>query len=136
MRSSGPQNDWSDRISVFRSGLSLIHCVDENTNRIDIWLMREYGVVESWTKYFTLDLDLGPYMYSSRNVVGFSKNGALILEGIGNKGRVVWVNECVEMPQVVELEMESRRWSWHVETYVQCLLLVEGGEELPPPCTG
>lgn len=54
-------------------------------------------MVELWIKYFILDLDLGFYMYSSRNVVGFSKNGVLILEGIGNKGWVVWVNECVEM---------------------------------------
>ncbi|KAM3697495.1 hypothetical protein ACJW31_06G116600 [Castanea mollissima] len=47
----------------------------EGEESYSIWVMREYGVVESWTKLFDIDVKV-------RRVVGFTKNGkVLVIKG-------------------------------------------------------
>jgi hypothetical protein len=37
----------------------LLSLMEYNNLSCNIWLMKEYGVIESWTKQFTIDLDFG-----------------------------------------------------------------------------
>jgi F-box interacting protein len=43
----------------------LLSLMEYNNLSCNIWLMKEYGVIESWTKQFTIDLDFG--MFTFRN---------------------------------------------------------------------
>ena len=63
------------RISVIGGSLSLLcHDTLENTmKRCSIWVMKEYGVVDSWTKQFTVNLDGGL-------LLGLQKNGNMLVE--------------------------------------------------------
>jgi F-box interacting protein len=58
---------------VFKGSLALL-CYDR-WKRCLIWVMKEYDVVDSWMKQFTIDIAGGV-----ENVLGFRKNGQIILE--------------------------------------------------------
>ncbi|XP_062021148.1 F-box/kelch-repeat protein At3g23880-like [Rosa rugosa] len=74
-------------ISVIGKSLSVQHS-DIIHNCWNVWVMREYGVVESWTKQFTIDI-LTPN-YRVTRVLGSSKNGEFLLEMYkGKKGEIV-----------------------------------------------
>ncbi|XP_023910084.2 F-box protein CPR1 [Quercus suber] len=63
------------RTSVIGGSLSLLcHDTLENTmKRCSIWVMKEYGVVDSWTKQFTVDFD-------GVRLLGLQKNGNILVE--------------------------------------------------------
>ncbi|KAM5578409.1 hypothetical protein ABKV19_008628 [Rosa sericea] len=74
-------------ISVIGKSLSVQH-YDIIHNCWNVWVMREYGAVESWTKQFTIDI-LTPNFRVTR-VLGSSKNGEFLLEMYkGKKGEIV-----------------------------------------------
>uniref|UniRef100_A0A2N9J996 F-box domain-containing protein n=1 Tax=Fagus sylvatica TaxID=28930 RepID=A0A2N9J996_FAGSY len=64
--------------SVFGGSLSLL-CHDTRKHTVNkccsIWVMKEYGVVDSWTKQFTVDLNGG-----IERVLGLRKNGHILVE--------------------------------------------------------
>ena len=62
--------------SVFRGSLSLI-CERHTPSKCSIWVMKEYGVVDSWTKQFTFDHS-GGYL----SVIGLRKNGHVLMKDI------------------------------------------------------
>jgi F-box interacting protein len=67
------------RLAVFQGLLALIVIsrIDEASIKIcDIWIMEEYGVVESWTKRFAIPISLDT---SFARPVGITKNDQLIL---------------------------------------------------------
>ncbi|XP_076915098.1 F-box/kelch-repeat protein At3g06240-like [Bidens hawaiensis] len=63
--------------------LSLCACYrDHNVNKLDVWVMREYGVVDSWKKVFVIShhLLLRPLvMKSDREVLMLTIHGKLVL---------------------------------------------------------
>ncbi|XP_050281617.1 F-box protein CPR1-like [Quercus robur] len=63
------------RTSVIGGSLSLLcHDTLENTmKRCSIWVMKEYGVVDSWTKQFTVDFNGG-------RLLGLQKNGNILVK--------------------------------------------------------
>ncbi|XP_058189826.1 F-box/kelch-repeat protein At3g23880-like [Rhododendron vialii] len=61
---------------VFR-GLLSVFCHDPN-KFCSIWIMKEYGLVDSWYKYVKVDLIGG-----IKRVLGIRKNGHILLEGDG-----------------------------------------------------
>ncbi|XP_075645685.1 F-box protein CPR1-like [Castanea sativa] len=60
--------------SVFRGLLSLICRMNTPSKSCSIWVMKEYGVVDSWTEQFTFNRSGG---YSS--VIGLRKNGHVLM---------------------------------------------------------
>lgn len=61
--------------SIFRGSLSLV-CDENYPNKpCTIWILKEYGVVESWYEYVKVDLIGG-----IRTVLGTLKNGNILLE--------------------------------------------------------
>ncbi|XP_059657554.1 F-box/kelch-repeat protein At3g06240-like [Cornus florida] len=61
-------------IGVFQDSLCVLHndCVEEGV--ASIWVMKQYGVVESWTNVFNLDSD-GDFV----KVLGLRRNGEVLL---------------------------------------------------------
>nr|QEE59970.1 F-box protein At3g07870-like [Betula platyphylla] len=104
---------WSDvALGVSGGLLSLMehNWSDDNLSRWNVWLMKEYGVVESWTKQFTIDSNGWRFgsMFSFRNnekIVGEMqdepvlydpKTHAFINLGIKAKGSLFAKNTYVE----------------------------------------
>ncbi|XP_059660175.1 F-box protein CPR1-like isoform X2 [Cornus florida] len=62
------------RVAKFQDSLALIHLTGAKDKPCCIWVMKEYGVAESWTKQFNIDM-IGPF----NSVAGFTRNGQLVL---------------------------------------------------------
>ncbi|KAK9016786.1 hypothetical protein V6N11_079280 [Hibiscus sabdariffa] len=58
--------------------LPLLSAQPEAAELHELWVMKEYGVVDSWTKVLILPRD-DEYLSVSR-VLGFRKNGEVLLE--------------------------------------------------------
>jgi hypothetical protein len=85
-----------------------------------VWVMKEYGVVESWTKLF--DVDIGPFV----RVMGFTKSGEVLV----NKGDRLF--SCgpssrgyLEDPPICGLE------DIYLDTYVESLVLLNVADRVP-----
>ncbi|KAK9266158.1 hypothetical protein L1049_003425 [Liquidambar formosana] len=65
--------------TALKDSLSLfVHCKDGEKEHMDIWVMKENGAVESWTKQFTFDLCV-----EFQIPLGVMKNGEIILQRVG-----------------------------------------------------
>ncbi|XP_030963257.1 F-box protein At3g07870-like [Quercus lobata] len=65
------------KASVFRGLLSLICQRSTPSKCCSIWVMKEYGVVDSWTEQFTFDHS-GGYL----SVIGLRKNGHVLMKNM------------------------------------------------------
>ncbi|XP_059669013.1 F-box protein CPR1-like [Cornus florida] len=79
MLPSSIANDCTRDVSIapFGESLSLIHYDNEFRGRSSsccVWVMKEYGVVSSWTKLFTVDLG------GINRVLGFRTTGEVLVE--------------------------------------------------------
>ena len=79
--------------SVFKGLLSLI-CYEHqhmgeyymcSVKCCSVWVMKEYGVVDSWTKQFTIDLDMRYW-----RVLGFWKNDHILVQKIQLYGSMLF----------------------------------------------
>lgn len=80
--------------------------------------MKEYGVVDSWTKQFTIDLS-GEIL----RVLGLRKNGHLLVEA---KVPHDWGLSSYEpeSQQVTNLGICGRSYYFHVDDYMENLVLL------------
>ncbi|XP_059665480.1 F-box protein CPR1-like [Cornus florida] len=109
------------KLSVARFGesLSLFHYGEEEliwmtSKSCCIWVMKEYGVVSSWTKLFTVGLR------GISKVLGFRKTGE-VLVGMGN-GELVSYDP--KSKKVVFTGICGYRSPFHLDTYVESLVLL------------
>ncbi|KAI8531047.1 hypothetical protein RHMOL_Rhmol11G0107600 [Rhododendron molle] len=109
------------RTIVFRGSLSLL-CHDDSAlaNKFcSVWIMKEYGVVDSWYKYVKVDLTGG-----IMRVVGIRKNGHILLEGKTPQHWKHW-----ELSSYDPLNNEIKKLGtlgvhFHVDTYEENLILL------------
>ncbi|PSS05964.1 F-box protein [Actinidia chinensis var. chinensis] len=81
-----------------------------------VWMMKEYGAAESWTRLFTIDMRFG-----IRKVVGFQNNQVLLSARI--KGLILYDPKS---QQVEYLGIHGTNRSFYVDTYVESLVLLKG----------
>ncbi|CAL5336273.1 unnamed protein product [Camellia sinensis] len=110
-------------VAVYEESICLFH-YDRDwgypSKNCDIWVMKEYGVVESWTKLFTIDFGIS-------KAVGFRKNGEFLAED--KEGKLVTYD--FKIRQIVYLGIHGLKQSFHLENYMESLvLLIEGNEVL------
>nr|POE85753.1 f-box/kelch-repeat protein [Quercus suber] len=108
--------------SVFKGLLSLI-CyeqwhMDEHYS-CSIWVMKEYGVVDSWTKQFTIDLNMGYW-----KVLGFWKNDHVLVQKIQPHGLMVFSYDP-ESQQVKNLGFCKSAGFPYADNYVENLVLLD-----------
>jgi F-box interacting protein len=112
---------------VFKGSLALLCYHKQATRRgcCSIWVMKEYGVVDSWEQQFTIGIAGG-----IENVLGFRKNGHIILETrkIGWPGYWELYSYDPESQQATNLGMHDHTF-W-VDTYKENLVLLNQASDL------
>lgn len=93
-----------------------------------IWMMKEYGLGESWTKQFKIDLRLG-----LGKMAGLRRNGEMLLVTRYNEELVSFntVNRKMQ-----KLGIYGETWSFFLDTYVESLVLMQrinGVLKMPTP---
>lgn len=83
--------------------------------RFSSWVMREYGVVESWTKFYIVDMPDGIL-----NVFGFRWSGELLMATQGGD----FVSYHRGSKRVEKLGMQTVKGSIYAESYVESLVLL------------
>ncbi|CAL5342813.1 unnamed protein product [Camellia sinensis] len=82
----------------------------------EVWILKEYGVVESWVKQFSVCLVEG-----ISNVLGFRNNGELLVE--------MWNQKVVSYKpankRIKTLEICGGTDSFHLDTYTESLVLLD-----------
>ncbi|KAM7497934.1 hypothetical protein LguiA_022348 [Lonicera macranthoides] len=89
--------------------------------RCAVWVMQEYGNVESWSERFLVDLEGG-----ISNVVGFRKSGELLLEK--------WIGSLVsydpESDRIRSVGIHGGKDSFFMGNYVKSLALLDAQKEV------
>uniref|UniRef100_A0A2N9J7Q1 F-box domain-containing protein n=1 Tax=Fagus sylvatica TaxID=28930 RepID=A0A2N9J7Q1_FAGSY len=107
--------------SVFQGLLSLLcYATDEDTGEecCSIWVMKEYGIVESWTKQFTVDLN-----GEIERVLGVRKNGHILVEAQVRIGSELSSYDP-ESQQVQRLGICGFKY-FHLDNYMENLVLLD-----------
>ncbi|GMP53664.1 hypothetical protein CsSME_00019061 [Camellia sinensis var. sinensis] len=109
-------------VAVYEESICLFH-YDKDwgypSKNCDIWVMKEYGVVESWTKLFTIDFGIS-------KAVGFRKNAEFLAED--REGKLVTYD--FKTGQIVYLGIHGLKQSFHLENYMESLVLLIDGNEV------
>ncbi|KAH7835781.1 hypothetical protein Vadar_029826 [Vaccinium darrowii] len=108
------------RTTEFEGSLSLL-CednIDRANKSCSIWIMKEYGVVDSWYKYVKIDLTGG-----ISGVIGIRKNGHILLEGTTPQPWELF-SYYPQNKEIKELGINGTIGHFHVDTYEENLILL------------
>nr|POE54672.1 f-box protein cpr30 [Quercus suber] len=103
-------------ISVFNGLLSLLSYGYQHMSSFQccsVWVMKEYGVVDSWTKQFTIELNMLHW-----KVLGFLKNGHVLVQKIGSH-RSKLLSYDPESEQVKNLGFYRSTYYSYADNYVR-----------------
>uniref|UniRef100_A0A2N9FMP5 F-box domain-containing protein n=1 Tax=Fagus sylvatica TaxID=28930 RepID=A0A2N9FMP5_FAGSY len=90
------------------------------TNKFcSVWVMKEYGVVDSWTKQFTVDFNGGMV-----RVLGLRKNGHILVEARVRSG---WELSSYdpESQQVNNIGIHGMAYDFHIDNYMESLVMLD-----------
>ncbi|KAL0007214.1 hypothetical protein SO802_008716 [Lithocarpus litseifolius] len=113
---------WSNlQTSVIGGSLALLFYDDRFVAKkcCDIWVMKEYGIVDSWTKLFTVDLNKRII-----RVLHLPKNGNILVEVNLPSDRELSSYDP-KSQHVKSLGICGRRHYFHVDNYVANLVLLD-----------
>ena len=113
--------------SVFKGLLSLICNEHQHMGEYymcsvkcgSVWVMKEYGVVDSWTKQFTIDLDMRYW-----RVLGFWKNDHILVQKIQLHGSMLFSYDP-ESQQVKNLGFYRSTCYSYADNYARNLTLLD-----------
>lgn len=103
-------------IKTYRNSLAVINQREIDNKSCNIWVMQEYGVVESWTKMYSIDL-----VHGMVKVVGFRKNGD-ILVSMENKELAAYDPKTRDNK---ELGIKGSVRSFYADSFSETLALLE-----------
>jgi F-box interacting protein len=106
--------------AVYGNSIALFH-KKPYLNRVDIWVMKEYGVVSSWTKVLVTD-NLYPRSREFKLPwpIGFRRNGQVVLKLMSEQ----LVSLDLESQETKDLRITSSMFEF-VDSYVQSLVLFD-----------
>ncbi|KAL4600523.1 hypothetical protein ACB092_11G204800 [Castanea dentata] len=104
--------------SEFKGLLSLI-CYESWRYSYCIWVMKEYGIVDSWTKQFNIDLNMEDW-----KVLGFWKNDHVLVQKIQSGGLMLFSYDHVTL-QLKNLGFCKSTGCSYADKYVENLVLVD-----------
>ncbi|KAL0002019.1 hypothetical protein SO802_015800 [Lithocarpus litseifolius] len=105
------------KVAVLGGLLALVPCnsnLDFSDPCYSVWVMKEYGVVESWTKLY--DIKVGEELES---VVGFTKNGEVL---VSMAGKLLSFNPSSQ--RTLNVHIHSEYASFYLDTYLESLVLL------------
>nr|XP_023895074.1 F-box protein CPR1-like [Quercus suber] len=120
---------WTGNVhtSVIGGSLSLLFYYGRHADNkcCDIWVMKEYGVVDSWTKQFTVDLNRGGEII---RVLGLQKNGNILVQAhVEGPSPCELSSYDPKSEQVKNLGICGR--SYYVDNYLENLGLLDKPNE-------
>ncbi|GMY10223.1 F-box/kelch-repeat protein At3g23880-like [Fagus crenata] len=109
------------RVAVVDGLLALVPCssivFNDEVQRNSVWVMREYGVAESWTKLYDITVEEGGLV----RVLGFKKNGEVIVATNYNKFVCYEPSSgTISNPHIL-----SPTGSFYLDTFVDSLVLLD-----------
>ena len=84
-----------------------------------IWVMKEYGIVDSWTKQFTIDLNMQYW-----KVLGFWKNDHVLMQKMQSDGLMLFSYDP-ESQQVKNLGFCKSTCCSYADNKVENLVLLD-----------
>uniref|UniRef100_A0A7N2R2M8 F-box domain-containing protein n=1 Tax=Quercus lobata TaxID=97700 RepID=A0A7N2R2M8_QUELO len=111
--------------SVFNGLLSLI-CYESWHYSYSIWVMKEYGIVDSWTKQFTIDLNMQCW-----KVLRFWKNDHVLVQKMQSGGLMLFSYDP-ESQQMKNLGFCKSTGCSYADNYVENLVLLDKPNEVVP----
>ncbi|XP_059650929.1 F-box protein CPR1-like [Cornus florida] len=111
------------RVAKFQESLSLIDVCNWGNTCCCIWVMNEYGISESWTKKFNIDMSEGLF----NSVIGFTRKGEVIF---GTQAGYL-VAYDPEAERVMDLHIRGPTKSWlgdlcYADAYTESLVFLRG----------
>lgn len=104
-------------VMVLNGYLALVPCNRRSGDEChSVWVMKEYGVAESWTKLFDIDIDGGGLV----RVIGFTKNGEVLL--VTKDGKLVSYEPRSQ--ETMDLHIRGLTESFYLNTYVESIVLL------------
>ncbi|KAM7493541.1 hypothetical protein LguiB_028150 [Lonicera macranthoides] len=117
--------DWDTRLQVYGESLSFMH-KPINDGSCNIWVMKEYGVAESWTKQFTIDLSKvdswRPSYFRENGNTFLVTYGGYLHSGFGDGGNLL----CYDPKSKQIKKVEGKEVVSFVGTYRESLVLLKG----------
>ncbi|XP_022142598.1 F-box protein CPR30 [Momordica charantia] len=97
--------------------------------RLEVWVMKEYGVQESWTKLLTVgsQVDFDGSIKSVK-LLSYSKTGREVLL-LQNRKRLIWYD--LQNQKVRDAEIGGLPHSFEAETLVESLIPIDAYREKP-----
>ncbi|XVF78153.1 hypothetical protein PTKIN_Ptkin14bG0106400 [Pterospermum kingtungense] len=105
------------RLSIMKyeeSSIAALRTHWENDQHLELWIMKKYGVVGSWTKVLQL---------TDQRVLGFRKNGEVLLQV--DCGKMVSLDLNCQQMEHVEIDLQVEIVSVH--RYMESLILLDKG---------
>ncbi len=110
-----PQNYLDGFLTEFKGLLALVVCgQDQDEGKCFIWVMREYGVVESWVKQIV------PLQFIS--FFACTNNGQLLIESKDDHALYLFDPETLHENR---LDVHHPIWAVHTNTFVESLVLLD-----------
>ncbi|XP_059654767.1 F-box/kelch-repeat protein At3g06240-like [Cornus florida] len=101
-------------VSVFHESLCVFHN-DSWERKVSIWVMKQYGVVDSWTNLFNLD-----FLRGSGKVIGLMRNGEVLLAH-----NEEMISTDSETQYLKYLGIYGKGEAFSVNTYTESLVLID-----------
>ncbi|KAI8558434.1 hypothetical protein RHMOL_Rhmol04G0093100 [Rhododendron molle] len=105
-------------VTLFRESLAMLCGQQRDKDDCCIWVMKEYGVPESWTKLFSFRLDWPVY---PKRTLGFMKHNEVLVSTIDNR----LLSYDIGTKALVDTGIRGDPSSFHFEPFVESLVLVE-----------
>ncbi|XP_023909992.1 F-box/kelch-repeat protein At3g06240 [Quercus suber] len=109
-------------ISTYGNSIAFFH-QDYNSHCLNIWVMKQYGIVSSWTKALSLTMTSQDGFLSRdyiRRAVGFTRSGKIVWEmGAGHL-----VSQDLETKETKDLGIIGYKYNF-VGAYVESLILLD-----------
>ncbi|XP_057509860.1 F-box protein At3g07870-like [Actinidia eriantha] len=114
-------------ITSFDESLAVLCGGEMGINSCCVWVMKEYGVAESWTRLFSINLTgiLSNITGKLDNVLGFRKNGELLLST--SKERLLSYDPKAQT--MTDTGIRGRH-PLCIDTFIETLVLVNGRDDV------
>ncbi|CAA3027580.1 F-box kelch-repeat At3g23880-like [Olea europaea subsp. europaea] len=104
-------------LGVLGNKLAAIQYHSWKQRMFSVWVMEEYGMVESWREMYDVDM-MGKHM----KFVGFTNNGDILVEIASHKLVLYDHNDL----RYINVGVRGAKDSFHMETYMESLVLLDG----------
>lgn len=105
-------------ILLFEESLAVVKYEREiDGTSCEVWVMKQYGVLESWSRLYHIDLVVG-----MEKVVGFRNNGEVLF----STGNYDLVSYDPNSRQNSSLGIQGSARSFYVQNYMESLILLNG----------